>query len=1134
MTSLRAQVPPVNLKERIAALQQKNADQSQRPTSPPPTTAGSSSSVPQSNVAALREKIAKFEKKGGVPVPRGSFGLGAPPSDSGQSKTSRELYGNRIPAPVKPQTTGGSSIRPQYTGGSLMQQFTGPANSRSPSPFEGPPRSFSPPSPPLEPLKPVNTGRRGTEFSKALELARKVAADTQQVYDPRLREDSTSPIPSSPPPIIANRRFSMLMDDPPAIVVSPQLDLTTEIEVASSDPVTFDKAEAPSSDIEESVDPMISHGSRYEESLSLDSISPIKPTSATTLANESLQEALSNDAEEQTKDESVPHNIITVFTEIEKDESSEEVTPQNEDPAEASTAPLVTDTEPITPIEMRGNTSEQTEITLNVTVADSPLIAVLDDLSFDSSSSSSAIETQIFPLDASSTAPPQGPADVGMLHDDVSNHEPYPLSATSTPSARAENELPPSPAHLSAGSNTDVVDSDTMETKFLPPLSIPSPAAAGRDSFLSHSIDDPSPRSSYTDSPGHLTLAHKISPITSRGVPVFLPGIRSPTNVKVEAIEPNVSSSDAERSNVLSETILPKGMERGTTTTSRTLNKPTPINLDAKSTPESEHQRPKTAVPSAWSDTISPPGVEFGTVVVGDPSRRPVPTMAHPRSFSSSYAEADFNPAFEGKKTSHTFTAVVHEKTRDKPAVHSATLPRANYSTPQRRGGRPPTLENPMSPGLGDLISLVEQSAILEQKLMNGEYPDEAAGVRMIQEGALSAPARPSMGSAERQAKEAEDQEKYKELLRRRPSTKSMKGRGSSDSRRKPSFSLRNPLARSKSGNRKEDEADLGLGSAPPPLSREVAVPNRSKSMFLTSSQPSFSNIPPVPNIPPVANINTFTDDIPPTPPPKSPSTKYLSSFRRFASTRSQGASQRHSVSMSSEISSEDSVAVLTPPDNSPGFTGTGPLLQTRSRTQSGNRPGSVINMPWPSMSPKKSQGSVSRATSFAGKMFRGRKKSNASTMSSLDSDPSHNMIPELPNVLPPSPPLHELLAPETSFDSLHPPSTPPHNGGRPSLSTRTSWISTTSNDSSVRSPLLDKDFFDSFPSVPQTIPTPNTRSVMVGHSKEHSHGVAFPRQSSDGNASSNYTTESSLLGRAASTRSTSTLGPHNNQMDLL
>ncbi|KAJ3972899.1 hypothetical protein EV361DRAFT_763189, partial [Lentinula raphanica] len=93
----RTQVPPVNLKERIAALQQKNSEQSQRPTSPPPTTSSStSSSGPPSNVAALREKIARFENKGGVPVPRGSFGLGAPPTDSGQGKTSRELYGNRI------------------------------------------------------------------------------------------------------------------------------------------------------------------------------------------------------------------------------------------------------------------------------------------------------------------------------------------------------------------------------------------------------------------------------------------------------------------------------------------------------------------------------------------------------------------------------------------------------------------------------------------------------------------------------------------------------------------------------------------------------------------------------------------------------------------------------------------------------------------------------------------------------------------------------------------------------------------------------------------------------------------------------------------------------------------------------
>jgi len=277
-----------------------------------------------------------------------------------------------------------------------------------------------------------------------------------------------------------------------------------------------------------------------------------------------------------------------------------------------------------------------------------------------------------------------------------------------------------------------------------------------------------------------------------------------------------------------------------------------------------------------------------------------------------------------------------------------------------------------------------------------------------------------------------------------------------------------------------------------------------------------------------------YSDDIPPTPPPKSPSAKYLSSFRRFASTRSHGNGvSRHSVSMSSEISSsDDSVAVQTPPDNSPGFadSGSGLLLENRPMmrtvtTPQSQRPGSVINVPWPSLSPKKNQGSLSRATSFAEKMFRGRKKSSASIMSSMDVaermsgvEPFPNLIPELPNVLPPSPSLHELVmleVPDTSFDSLHPPPStpPPHNRdatGPPIPSTRSSWISTTSSDSATRSPLFDKDVFDAFPSVPQTVPSPSTRSAIAGHAKEFSQsGSIFG------------------LDRPASIRSTSTLGPN-------
>ncbi|KAI0934475.1 hypothetical protein AcV5_006305 [Taiwanofungus camphoratus] len=112
----RAPIPPVNLKDRIAALQQRNAGSQQpgpRVTSPPPNPSVRAT-------GSLRDKIASFEKKGAVPVPRGSFGLGAPPVDDGSSKRHGEMYGNRVPGlsrplapvpvgPLKPTLTGNGS-----------------------------------------------------------------------------------------------------------------------------------------------------------------------------------------------------------------------------------------------------------------------------------------------------------------------------------------------------------------------------------------------------------------------------------------------------------------------------------------------------------------------------------------------------------------------------------------------------------------------------------------------------------------------------------------------------------------------------------------------------------------------------------------------------------------------------------------------------------------------------------------------------------------------------------------------------------------------------------------------------------------------------------------------------------------
>lgn len=96
------QSPPVgNLKDRIAALQQRSVS---APIQNQPSASAASKSSPGSNggpsVGSLRSKIAKFEAKGAVPAPRGSFGLGAPPEQV--HNISRELYGNRIGSLNKP------------------------------------------------------------------------------------------------------------------------------------------------------------------------------------------------------------------------------------------------------------------------------------------------------------------------------------------------------------------------------------------------------------------------------------------------------------------------------------------------------------------------------------------------------------------------------------------------------------------------------------------------------------------------------------------------------------------------------------------------------------------------------------------------------------------------------------------------------------------------------------------------------------------------------------------------------------------------------------------------------------------------------------------------------------------------
>ena len=104
-----------NLKDRIAALHRLNQQNNASSTSPNPSATPSSPDPPlattnPNNIAnnntkgSLRERIAKFEAAGEIPIPRGSFGMGAMPfQDDGVSRRKGEMLGNRVPGLNRPK-----------------------------------------------------------------------------------------------------------------------------------------------------------------------------------------------------------------------------------------------------------------------------------------------------------------------------------------------------------------------------------------------------------------------------------------------------------------------------------------------------------------------------------------------------------------------------------------------------------------------------------------------------------------------------------------------------------------------------------------------------------------------------------------------------------------------------------------------------------------------------------------------------------------------------------------------------------------------------------------------------------------------------------------------------------------------
>ncbi|KAG8753258.1 hypothetical protein FRC14_006206 [Serendipita sp. 396] len=191
----RGQEIKISLKDRIAALGLDN----QGPATPSsnafsntqasftygsPATGNSSTPL-----AGVRDKAARFESIGGVPVPRGSFGLGAPPAQYGPKK-SGELYGNRIPSGSR--SPGGSPGR------SLAEESGDPEFTRirlrsikSPDEFKHfeeleVPMAISviPPTPAFPPPEQVTAPPMETE----------TLSQTPEELSPSIPEDHSSPV----------------------------------------------------------------------------------------------------------------------------------------------------------------------------------------------------------------------------------------------------------------------------------------------------------------------------------------------------------------------------------------------------------------------------------------------------------------------------------------------------------------------------------------------------------------------------------------------------------------------------------------------------------------------------------------------------------------------------------------------------------------------------------------------------------------------------------------------------------------------------------------------------------------------------------------------------------------------------
>lgn len=692
-TSARPSIPQGNLKDRIAALQQRNVSASHPHDNHPPP---SLTAVPRigtgATVGSLREKIASFEKKGAVPTPRGSFGIGAPPVDDGSSRRKGELYGNRVPGLSKPIAV------------------------------------------PLELPGLPNSRRRTVSSSVYLNSSPRPSRPASPTL-PESRSDSLSDAGDSPSPSRSQRRFSTFGELSPGLPFSISPSKRRSVSDVPPQILLSHRAlpEPPLPETEEE----ISHEVR-------DECTAEKPNSSKPL----LDQPHHSGSGEISAPSDPPSFVVSPDPSPALDGEPHSMTP----PADVeqlasppSPVPSVDISENLTqsetPVPITTPDLPQSEPELNYTPLDGPVVG-------DTSSGTPVEEANSPQITASDVESPalQSNSPAGTVHIDCDNSPAVPeVPANELASSINTESIEDSSPHVVTPPSEYHSPLEEVKGSLSSPLSgAASPSPPDGDSVSSGTVLTPEDAlfaSAQTSPSSKLPFVEQSPEPNETEDPITLDQSFVQLAAPVLALESDHAIVISEPPTIIAAP-SPVASETPAVTiqADETPLAPRPLSPVSDHVDESFNTEVETSLALDTKDavilSVSPqivsPTVSRGTLVPAPTPKTlappPVPEVLPSPALIPPEVSPSANAMVRSKSARRTFHAVVHDKVREaggEPVPKAPSVTPSTAKAPRAQPYYPDPLPDVISPGIGELASLVADAALLEAQLSSLGSPNK-------------------------------------------------------------------------------------------------------------------------------------------------------------------------------------------------------------------------------------------------------------------------------------------------------------------------------------------------------------------------------------------------------------------------